>query len=87
MDWRRFVRTSLPHLDVAPERENEIVEELALQLSATYERALANGATESDACASAAAEVPDWGYWPRRWSESNRGTRRRPWLAPAQGES
>lgn len=59
-DWRRYVRSRLPALNTSAEREAEVVEELAIQLSATYERALANGATESNARASAAAEVPDW---------------------------
>jgi hypothetical protein len=35
MDWRDYVRAHLPPLDVRPEREVEIVEELAIQLEGT----------------------------------------------------
>jgi putative ABC transport system permease protein len=59
MDWRHYVRRRLP-LDIAAERETEIVEELAQQLESAYERALATGASESEAFARAEAEVPDW---------------------------
>ncbi len=60
MDWRRYVRSRLPALNTSAEREAEVVEELAIQLAAIYDRARANGATESEARASADAEVPDW---------------------------
>lgn len=60
MDWRRYVRTHLPPLEMPAEREAEMVEELAIQLSATYERELARGATDAEARAAADAEVPDW---------------------------
>ena len=43
-----------------PEREIEIVDELALQLEATYERAISAGATVTEARLKAEAEVPDW---------------------------
>lgn len=39
MDWRRYVRSHLPPLDVPAEREIEIIEELAVQLETTFERA------------------------------------------------
>ncbi|MGE3488901.1 MAG: ABC transporter permease [Vicinamibacterales bacterium] len=58
--WRRYVRSRISHLPVDAGRETEIVEELASQLSATYERELAGGATEAAARAAADAEVPDW---------------------------
>jgi putative ABC transport system permease protein len=58
--WRRYVREQLPPLDIAPEREIEIVEELALQLEGAYESARARGASEEEARARAQAEVPDW---------------------------
>jgi putative ABC transport system permease protein len=61
MNWRAYVRSHLPRLEVAAEREVEIVEELAGQLEATHQRALAAGATEKDALSRAEAEVPDWG--------------------------
>jgi putative ABC transport system permease protein len=60
MNWRDYVRSHLPPLAVSAERESEIVEELAIQLESTYERARAAGAAEPDAVARALAEVPDW---------------------------
>jgi putative ABC transport system permease protein len=60
MNWRTYVRSRLPRLAVSPEREIEIVEELAAQLEATYEGARTRGASEGDAVGQAAAEVPDW---------------------------
>ena len=59
-DWRRYVRDRLPALDISPEREIEIVDELALQLEAAYDAARSNGATDSEARGAAAREVPDW---------------------------
>jgi putative ABC transport system permease protein len=59
-DWRRHVRAHLPPLDIAPEREIEIVDELAQQLEAAFDAAIAHGATPADARARALAEVPDW---------------------------
>ena len=60
MNFRQYVRAHLPPLNVSPERETEIVEELAVQLETTYERARANGAGDADAMQRAAAEIPDW---------------------------
>jgi predicted permease len=59
-DFRRYVREHLPALPIRPEREIEIVEELALQLEAAYETARRNGATHAAAVLEARAEVPDW---------------------------
>ncbi len=60
INWRHYVRDHLPPLPVAAEREVEIVEELAAQLEATYDRARAGGANDDDAMQRAVAEVPDW---------------------------
>ncbi len=60
MNWRHYVREQLPPLNVSAEREMEIVDELAVQLETTFERAKANGATEAEAMRRARAEVPDW---------------------------
>lgn len=40
-DWQRYVRARLPRLGVSPERESEIVAELALQLEGTWQTARA----------------------------------------------
>ena len=60
MNFRHYVREHLPPLNVSPERETEIVEELAVQLETIYERARANGAGDTDATERALAEIPDW---------------------------
>lgn len=60
MDWRAYVRSQLPALGVPPEREIEIVDELAMQLEATYQRERGRGATHAEAMAAADREVPDW---------------------------
>ena len=65
MNWRAYVRSHLPPLDVSGPREAEIVEELAVQLETTSERARASGATDDEATAIAIAEVPDWAAFAR----------------------
>ena len=60
MNWRRHVRSRLPRLPTSPEREIEIVEELAAQLEATYTRAVAGGASHEEAWQQVEDEVPDW---------------------------
>ena len=60
MDWRDYVRSHLPPLQVSPERELEIVEELAAQLEATYWRERSSGASEASArcaCRSGSARL------------------------------
>ncbi len=53
MDWKKIVRERLVLLRLPPQREGEIVEELALHLEAVYEAALADGVTETEAQAQA----------------------------------
>ena len=60
IDWRSYVRNHLPALNVRAERENEIVDELALQLEAAYDTALRSGCDRDEAMRQAASEVPDW---------------------------
>ncbi|HEX2342764.1 MAG TPA: ABC transporter permease [Vicinamibacterales bacterium] len=59
-DWHAYVRHRLPPLPCSPEREAEIVEELALQFEQVYRRALSSGASDDDARAEAESEVSDW---------------------------
>jgi predicted permease len=59
-DWSRLVRERLPVLHVRPERENEIVAELALQLEQAYADAMAGGAGEAEALRRALAQLGDW---------------------------
>jgi len=48
-NWKRTVREHLAVLRLPPEREIEIVEELALHFESAYEEALADGLTEAHA--------------------------------------
>src|SRR5580765_4060239 len=59
-DWKHYVRTNLPPLALAPERELEMVDEMAQHLEAVYEDALAEGASVPDALKRAKAHVKDW---------------------------
>ena len=59
-DWQTYVRRHLGPLRCAPEREIEIVEEVALQLEQIYRRARSSGASEAEARTEAEAEVTDW---------------------------
>src|SRR5581483_3619475 len=59
-DWKQLVHTQLAPLGLPPERELEIVEELALHLEAAYETALARGLSEAAARAQALAQIKDW---------------------------
>ncbi len=59
-DWKQVIRTHLAPLRLQPERELEIIEELAQHLEAVYEEALAAGAEEQEAYARALGQVADW---------------------------
>ena len=58
-DWNHIVREHLAVLRLPPEREIEIVEELAMHLEAAYEDALADGLSEAEAEARALRSY-DW---------------------------
>src|SRR5262245_17108793 len=58
-NWNHIVREHLAVLRLPPEREIEIVEELALCFEAVYEAALADGLSEAEAEARA-AQGYDW---------------------------
>jgi putative ABC transport system permease protein len=81
MDWRAYVRSQLPPLPVSPEREIEIVDELAAQLEAAYARARSEGAPDDAARTRAEAEVPDWAALARTLGRIER----RPPPRPAPG--
>jgi len=59
-DWTAFVRSRLSLPDLAPEREARIVRELATQLEDVCREAIAAGASESEADATAAGQITDW---------------------------
>ena len=58
-DWKRYVRDRLA-LPTRPEREAEVIEEIAQQLEAAYDSALKRGATPQEAALAAQREVDDW---------------------------
>src|SRR4029434_1707060 len=58
-DWKHIVREHLVVLRLPPEREIEVVEELALHFEATYEDALADGLSAAEAEARALQSY-DW---------------------------
>src|SRR5262245_24959655 len=58
-NWKQIVRQHLAILRLPPEREIEIVEELALHMEAAYEDALADGLPEAEAEARAERSY-DW---------------------------
>ena len=59
-DWRDYVRERLPGLACTPEREAEIVEELAEQLEDIFASALRSGASPTEAQARVHEEIQDW---------------------------
>src|SRR6202171_3786272 len=59
-DWTRYAQERLGSLRVRPEREAEVIRELAGQLEESYRGALASGATEAEALATAPSKFPDW---------------------------
>src|SRR5215831_15167772 len=71
-DFPRYVREHLPALHVGPEREAEIVAELAQQLEQAYEDAVAGGASEAEALHRAANQLGDWSRLARGIEEPER---------------
>src|SRR5262245_44742796 len=60
-DWKAEVRKRLSGLQLAPARENAIVEELAQHLDESYAELLASGVSEADAYRHVRAELHDGG--------------------------
>src|SRR5574341_1109110 len=75
-NWNHIVREHLAVLSLPPEREIEIVEELALHFEAVYEDALADGLSEAEAEARALRSY-DW-----RLLECELIRVERPWRPP-----
>ena len=59
-DWKKYVRDHLEPLHLGPEREAEIIDEMAQHLEAAYDEALTAGASEPEAEKHAAAHIKDW---------------------------
>jgi putative ABC transport system permease protein len=58
-DWNEEIRSRLSRSGLAPEREAEIVEELAQHLEDRYEQSVASGATEEEARGAALLELTE----------------------------
>jgi predicted permease len=61
-DWKRYIQERLSPLGLKPERELEIVEELAEHLENAYQDALTQGASREEAIERAGALIPDWRF-------------------------
>ena len=72
-DWANYVRQNLRLAGLRPEREAEIVEDLARQLDDAYREALAGGATEDAARLRAEQHITDWDALSRELSATPRG--------------
>jgi hypothetical protein len=75
-DWKQYVRDNLPPLALGPERELEMVDELAQHLEAVYVDARAEGASEQDAFKRAKAHIKDWQVLESELIRSKRPNRR-----------
>ena len=82
-NWNHIVRQRLAALRLPPERELEIVEELALHLEAVYEDALADGLSETEAEARAAQSY-DWRLLECELSRAERPLAARAWQPPLE---
>jgi predicted permease len=72
-DWFAYVRRNLRLRGFRPEREAEIVEEVARQLEDAYTEALRLGSSRDQARAAAESHIADWTALARELEESHRG--------------
>lgn len=59
-NWNEYVRVRLPQLGLRPERESEVIAELAAEFDQAYLEALQSGASEAEARVAAEGHVRDW---------------------------
>jgi predicted permease len=72
-DWHSYVRRHLRLHGFRPEREAEIVEEVARQLEDAYSDALRCGLSEAAARGTAEEQIDDWNRLAHQLEESHRG--------------
>lgn len=72
-DWFDYVRRNLRLRGFRPEREAEIVEEVARQLEDAYTEALRLGSSREQAREAAEGHIADWNVLARELEESHRG--------------
>ena len=82
-DWNHIVRQHLAVLRLPPEREIEIVEELAQCFEAVYEDALAAGLSEAEAEARALRSY-DWRLLECELSRAEQPVAARAWRPPLE---
>jgi putative ABC transport system permease protein len=85
-DWSAYVRENLQLRGFRPERETEIVEEIAQQLDEAYQEALRAGGSEQEARAAAEEHVADWAVLRQQLAGSQREKEFRAAIAPGQGQ-
>src|SRR5262245_45670000 len=75
-DWKAYVRERLQLNSQHPQKEEEIIEELAVQLEEIYTDSLREGNSEADAMIAAESHISDWSIFARQLRESrlNRST-------------
>src|SRR5262245_17810482 len=59
-EWARYVRENLPPLGLRPERELDIIAELAAEFEQAYREAFAAGCSPAEASQRAKTHVRDW---------------------------
>jgi len=92
-DWAAYIRGNLLLRGLRPEREAEIVEDLARQLEDAYREALAGGMTEAEALSATKRHITDWAGLRRELERVPRGAmpavermaENRPWWSPLAG--
>jgi predicted permease len=72
-DWSKYVRQNLRLSHLRPEREAEIVEDLAEQLDEAYQEGLHRGLTAQQAETAAMQHVADWAALAKELARSQRG--------------
>src|SRR5215510_2634567 len=77
-EWKGEVRKRLSGLQLAPARENAIVEEVAQHLDESYAELLASGVSEADAYRHARAELHDGGLFTHGLRRVERSTNPEP---------
>src|SRR5258708_4001857 len=82
-NWNEYVREHLSLPKCSPERETEIVEELAQQLDEAYQEGLLSGLTEQEALLTAKRHISDWPALANDLMHAGIGEPRRPTSKPS----
>ncbi len=85
-DWSAYVRENLQLRGCRPERESEIVEEIAQQLDEAYQEALRAGGSQQEARAAAEGHVANWAVLRQQLASSQREKEARAAIVLGQGQ-